>query len=126
MPKPKSLAGKYPITGGSGGRRCDCNAVLRDDACVLLADIDAESLKNRKASQFSRDLIHTVTMDVTNEQAVAASFAEIARTFGGIDVLVSNAGIASSASIEETTLVMESKYGHLQRGIFWYLALGCG
>ena len=111
MPKPKSLAGKIAlITGGSGGiGSAIATRFLRDDACVLLADIDAESLEKTAeslATQFSRDLIHTVTMDVTNEQAVAASFAEIARTFGGIDILVSNAGIASSASIEETTLAL--------------------
>jgi len=45
-------------------------------------------------------------MDVTNENAVAAAFAEAARHYGGIDILVSNAGIASSAPIEDTTVAL--------------------
>ena len=45
-------------------------------------------------------------MDVTAESAVEAAFAAVAVGFGGCDILVSNAGIASSAPIEETTLAL--------------------
>lgn len=43
-------------------------------------------------------------MDVTDEQAVSATFSAIATEFGGVDIIVSNAGIASSAAIEDTSL----------------------
>ena len=52
---------------------------------------------------------HAVTMDVTDESAVAAAFSDAAVEFGGIDILVSNAGIASSAPIEETSLALWNK-----------------
>jgi NAD(P)-dependent dehydrogenase (short-subunit alcohol dehydrogenase family) len=48
-------------------------------------------------------------MNVTDENAVAAAFAEISVEFGGVDILVSNAGIASSASVEETSLDLWNK-----------------
>ena len=50
-----------------------------------------------------------VLMDVTDEKAVAAAYAETAVEFGGVDILVSNAGIASSAPVEETTLALWNK-----------------
>ena len=51
-------------------------------------------------------VVRTVEMDVTNEDAVAHAFAELAVAFGGIDILVSNAGIASSAPVEQTSLAL--------------------
>jgi NAD(P)-dependent dehydrogenase (short-subunit alcohol dehydrogenase family) len=61
------------------------------------------------AGRFSADVVRTVVMDVTDEAAVIAAFAETAVAFGGVDILVSNAGIASSAPIEETTLALWNK-----------------
>jgi len=48
-------------------------------------------------------------MNVTNEAAVASAYADLAVEFGGIDILVSNAGIASSAPVEDTTLDLWNK-----------------
>ncbi len=109
MPKPKSLAGKVAlVTGGAGGiGSATAERFLREGACVVLADIDADALGSTSenlAARFSKDVVRTVVMDVTSEAAVAESFADAAREFGGIDILVSNAGIASSAPVEETTL----------------------
>jgi NAD(P)-dependent dehydrogenase (short-subunit alcohol dehydrogenase family) len=76
---------------------------------VVLADIDAEALDRVKAelsARHSPDVIRAVVMDVTREDAVASAFAAAAREFGGIDILVSNAGIASSAPIEDTSLAL--------------------
>jgi len=74
---------------------------------VLLADIDAEALE-RAAQNLSgrhgRDVVRTVSMNVTKEEEVIAALAHAAAEFGGIDILVSNAGIASSAPVEQTTL----------------------
>ena len=54
-------------------------------------------------------LVRTVLMNVTDENAVAAAHDETAVEFGGLDILVSNAGIASSAPVEETSLALWSK-----------------
>ncbi|MCK7611729.1 bifunctional rhamnulose-1-phosphate aldolase/short-chain dehydrogenase [Roseibium sediminicola] len=109
MPKPKSLAGKIAlVTGGAGGiGSATAERFLREGACVVLADIDAGALAaaaDNLSSRYSKDVVRSVTMDVTSEEAVADSFASAALEFGGVDILVSNAGIASSAPIEETTL----------------------
>ncbi|WP_417670034.1 bifunctional rhamnulose-1-phosphate aldolase/short-chain dehydrogenase [Roseibium sp.] len=114
MPKPKSLAGKIAlVTGGAGGiGSATAERFLREGACVVLADIDAEALKaagDNLAGRYSTDVVRTVSMDVTSEEAVAASFAGAALEFGGVDILVSNAGIASSAPVEETTLDLWNK-----------------
>ena len=73
----------------------------------MLADIDetalAETAENLSA-RYSADVVRTVTMNVTDEAAVVSACSNIAAEFGGVDILVSNAGIASSAPIEETTL----------------------
>lgn len=109
MPKPKSLAGKIAlVTGGAGGiGSATAERFLREGACVVLADIDAAALAaaaDNLANRYSSDVVRSVTMDVTSEDAVAESFAGAALEFGGVDILVSNAGIASSAPIEETSL----------------------
>ncbi|KZM47592.1 bifunctional rhamnulose-1-phosphate aldolase/short-chain dehydrogenase [Labrenzia sp. OB1] len=114
MPKPKSLAGRVAlVTGGAGGiGSATAERFLREGACVVLADIDAEALTataENLEGRFSKDVVRTVTMDVTSEDAVAGSFARAAMEFGGIDILVSNAGIASSAPIEETSLELWNK-----------------
>jgi NAD(P)-dependent dehydrogenase (short-subunit alcohol dehydrogenase family) len=56
------------------------------------------------AKQFGKDVVRAVACDVTDEAQVQAAFAYAAREFGGLDVLVANAGIASSAPIEQTTV----------------------
>ena len=111
MPKPKSLAGRVAlVTGGAGGIGAATAArFLREGACVMLADIDADALKIAQdglAGQFGRDMVRSVQMNVTNEAQVVRAYAEMAVEFGGIDILVSNAGIASSAPIEDTSLAL--------------------
>ena len=56
------------------------------------------------SSAYGKDVVTGVALDVTDETAVEAAFAEAALAFGGLDILVSNAGIASAAPIEETSL----------------------
>jgi len=114
MPKPKSLAGRVAfVTGGAGGiGRATAERLMAEGACVVLADIDANALADTMAD-FSRryggDNVRSVTLDVTKEEAVASTFAEACIEFGGVDILVSNAGIASSAPVEDTTLAMWNK-----------------
>ncbi len=114
MPKPKSLAGQVAfVTGGAGGiGRATASRLVGEGACVVLADIDAAALEATKADfekGFGKDSVRGVLLDVTKEEAVATAFAAACVEFGGIDILVSNAGIASSAPVEETTLAMWNK-----------------
>jgi rhamnulose-1-phosphate aldolase/alcohol dehydrogenase len=109
MPKPKPLAGKIAvITGGAGGiGSATAERLLSEGACVMLLDRDAEALEDRTRElqkQSGKDRVRSATCDVTQETQVRAAFAQCAREFGGLDILVANAGIASSAPVEETTL----------------------
>ncbi len=111
MPKPKALAGRVAlVTGGAGGiGSATAERLLREGACVLLADIDgeaAESVAAQLAKAHGADVVRSVAVDVTNEAQVIAAYAAAALEFGGIDILVSNAGIASSAPVEQTTLAL--------------------
>ena len=114
MPKPKSLAGRIAlVTGGAGGiGSATAERYLSEGACVMLADINGDSLDATTANleqRFGKDVVRGVIMNVTDEAAVAAAFAETAVEFGGVDILVSNAGIASSAPVEETSLELWNK-----------------
>jgi rhamnulose-1-phosphate aldolase/alcohol dehydrogenase len=111
MPKPKSLAGRIAlITGGAGGiGYATAERLAGEGACVVLADIDAVSLKSAHenlSKRFGSDQVRSVELNVTDEKAVISAFTEASVELGGIDILVSNAGIASSAPIETTELSM--------------------
>ncbi len=111
MPKPKSLAGRVAfVTGGAGGiGRATATRLIAEGACVVLADIDQTALDGAQADfakRFGADAVRSVKLDVTDEQQVAEAFTQGLVAFGGIDILVSNAGIASSAPVEETDLAM--------------------
>ena len=111
LPKPKPLAGKIAvITGGAGGiGSATAERLLGEGACVLLLDRDAAALEDRARElqkQSGRDRVRSAVCDVTEEAQIRAAFAQCAREFGGLDILVANAGIASSAPVEETTLEM--------------------
>ena len=109
MPKPKSLAGRVAlVTGGAGGiGRAIAARLMGEGACVVFADIDAKSLEDTVAEfrqQFGRDAATGVVADVTDEKAVEAAFREAVLSYGGLDILVSNAGIASASPFEDTSL----------------------
>lgn len=109
MPKPKALAGRVAlVTGGAGGIGSATAArYLSEGASVVLADIAKDALEaaeGQLSAQFGADVVRSVIMDVTDEAAVERAFAEACVAFGGVDILVSNAGIASSAPVEETSL----------------------
>jgi NAD(P)-dependent dehydrogenase (short-subunit alcohol dehydrogenase family) len=109
QPAPKPLAGRVAlITGGAGAiGRAVAERLLAHDACVMLLDIDAAGLEDAQsdlARRFSQDRVCIARCDVTDEVSVANAFDRIASRFGVVDIVVSNAGIASAASIEETLL----------------------
>ncbi len=124
MPKPKPLVGKVAlVTGGAGGiGAATARRLLADGACVMLVDRDAASLETAEASlkgAHGKDVVRSAVADVTDEAQVQAAFDACALEFGGIDILVANAGIASSASIEDTTVALWRKnYDVLAEGYF--------
>ncbi|MCP8884323.1 bifunctional rhamnulose-1-phosphate aldolase/short-chain dehydrogenase [Devosia sp. XJ19-1] len=114
MPKPKSLAGKIAlVTGGAGGiGKATAARLLREGACVVLADIDQTALDNATeelSGVFGKDFVRPVNINVTKEEQVLSGFAHAVVEFGGLDILVSNAGLASSAPIEDTSLELWNK-----------------
>jgi rhamnose utilization protein RhaD (predicted bifunctional aldolase and dehydrogenase)/NAD(P)-dependent dehydrogenase (short-subunit alcohol dehydrogenase family) len=109
LPQARSLQGKIGlVTGGAGGiGGAVARRLLADGACLLLTDIDGSALRQvvtELQQAHGADRVRGCQSDVTNEAAVRASFACAAREFGGIDILVSNAGIASASPVDETTL----------------------
>jgi rhamnulose-1-phosphate aldolase/alcohol dehydrogenase len=124
MPAPKPLVGKVAlVTGGAGGIGAATAArLMADGACVMLLDRDEAALNDVRggfAKQFGKDVVRSAHCDVTDEAQVQAAFDACAREFGGLDILVANAGIASSAPIEETTVELWRKnYDVLAQGYF--------
>ena len=124
MPKPKPLAGKIAlVTGGAGGiGRATAERLLSEGACVMLLDRDAALLGEASSilqQVAGKDVLGTAVCDVTDEAQVLAAFQACAREFGGLDIAVANAGIASSAPIEETSVELWNRnYSVLAEGYF--------
>src|SRR5580704_10627902 len=96
------------ITGGAGGiGRAIAERLLADDTCVVLLDNDTDALARTAdefAAKFGKDRIRVIRCDVTDEASVVRAFAFTAREYGGVDIVVSNAGIASAAPFDQTTI----------------------
>jgi rhamnulose-1-phosphate aldolase/alcohol dehydrogenase len=124
MPAPKPMVGRIAlVTGGAGGIGAAIAArLMAEGACVMLADRDAGAVQevcNGFAKRFGKDVVRSVACDVTDEKQVAAAFECCAREFGGLDILVANAGIASSAPIKDTSVALWRKnYDVLAEGYF--------
>jgi len=124
MPRPRSLVGRIAlITGGAGGiGLATARRLLAEGACVLIADRDVAALTATDADlvkAYGRDIVRSVSCDVTDEQQVRTAFDTCAKEFGGLDILVANAGLASSAPIEETTVALWQKnFDVLAQGYF--------
>lgn len=108
MPKPKSLSGKIAlITGSAGGiGKAIARKFAEEGACVIVNDIDANRLAetNNKFNQlFGPDAYASVLLDVTKPETIQDAFNLAALSFGGVDIIVNNAGLSISKPLEKHT-----------------------
>jgi rhamnulose-1-phosphate aldolase/alcohol dehydrogenase len=108
MPVAKSLSGKVAlITGSAGGiGKAIAKKFAEEGACVILNDMNAERLAEAKEEfekQFGKDIVAADILDVTNDDTIQKTLATAALAFGGVDIVVNNAGLSISKSIEDHT-----------------------
>ncbi|MYT71899.1 MULTISPECIES: bifunctional aldolase/short-chain dehydrogenase [unclassified Streptomyces] len=106
MPKPKPLATRVAlVTGaGSGIGRAIAHRLSAEGACVVVADLNAEGAAAVAGELGGTDRAIAVTVDVTSEEQIAEAFKAAALAFGGVDLVVNNAGISISKPLLETTV----------------------
>src|SRR6202167_4495537 len=104
-PRPKPLAGRIALVtgGGSGIGRATAQRLAAEGACVVVADRDSEAASTVAGDLGSADTAVPLTADVTSEDDVAAAFAAAALAFGGVDLVVNNAGLSISKPLTETS-----------------------
>ncbi|KQY48146.1 bifunctional rhamnulose-1-phosphate aldolase/short-chain dehydrogenase [Cellulomonas sp. Root137] len=105
MPKPKPLATRVAlVTGaGSGIGRAIAERLAAEGACVVIADLNLEGAQEVADSLGGPDVAIAVKADVTSEEDIARLIAETSLAFGGIDLVVNNAGLSISKPLLETT-----------------------
>jgi rhamnulose-1-phosphate aldolase/alcohol dehydrogenase len=105
MPKPKALATRVALVtgGGSGIGRAIAHRLAAEGACVVVADRDAEAAATVAGEIGSADVARSVAADVTSEAEIGAAFAAAALAYGGVDLVVNNAGLSISKPLAETT-----------------------
>jgi rhamnulose-1-phosphate aldolase/alcohol dehydrogenase len=121
MPAPKPLATRIALVtgGGSGIGRAVARRLAAAGACVVVADRDAEAAAAVAAELGSTDVAVPVTADVTDETAVAAAVAAAGLAFGGLDLVVNNAGLSVSKPLVETTVAdWDRQHEVMARGSF--------
>ncbi len=105
LPKPRPLATKVAfVTGaGSGIGKAIAHRLAAEGACVVVADIDGASAEAVAEELGGPDRAISVVADVTDEAQVIAAFERATLAFGGIDIVVNNAGLSISKPLLETT-----------------------
>ncbi|MFD5635631.1 bifunctional aldolase/short-chain dehydrogenase [Streptomyces sp. NPDC127077] len=105
MPKPRPLATRVAlVTGaGSGIGRAIAERLVAEGACVVVADLDTGSAERVAAELGGPDKAVAVAVDVTSEEQIAEAFKSAVLAFGGVDLVVNNAGISISKPLLETT-----------------------
>ncbi|MFF7361841.1 bifunctional aldolase/short-chain dehydrogenase [Streptomyces sp. NPDC008125] len=105
MPKPKPLATRVAlVTGaGSGIGRAIAHRLVAEGACVVVADLNAETAAAVAEELGGPDKAVAVTVNVTSEEQITEAFRAAALAFGGVDLVVNNAGISISKPLLETT-----------------------
>jgi rhamnulose-1-phosphate aldolase/alcohol dehydrogenase len=105
MPKPKPLATRVAlVTGAAGGiGKAIAQRLAAEGACVVIADLDQQKASDAAAEIGTADVAVGVAADVSDGDAVAAAFREAVLAFGGVDLIVNNAGLSISKPLLETT-----------------------
>ena len=105
MPKPKALATRIAlVTGaGSGIGKAIAHRLAAEGACVVVADLNAKSAAEVAEELGGRDVAVAVSVDVTSEEQIRAAFDAAVLAFGGVDLVVNNAGISISKPLLDTT-----------------------
>ncbi|MFT3844569.1 MAG: bifunctional aldolase/short-chain dehydrogenase [Lacibacter sp.] len=106
MPKPKTLSGKIALITGSGGGigKAIAKKFAEEGACVILNDMNAERLAEAKEEfikQFGKDVVAADILDVTKDDTILQTLDTSSLAFGGVDIVVNNAGLSISKSIED-------------------------
>ncbi len=106
LPRPKPLATRVAFVtgGGSGIGAATARRLAAEGACVVVADRDLAAAEKVAAELGSADRAVAVQVDVTSEEQVAAAVRQAVLAFGGVDLVVNNAGLSLSRSLLETTV----------------------
>jgi rhamnulose-1-phosphate aldolase/alcohol dehydrogenase len=125
QPKPKALSGRVAmVTGSAGGiGKAIAKKFAEEGACVVLNDINEERLASAKEEfikKFGKDSVATTLLNVTDVKSISSAMDAAALAFGGVDIIVNNAGISISKTIENHTLEDWDKlYDILVKGQFF-------
>ncbi|CAM5642773.1 Bifunctional aldolase/short-chain dehydrogenase OS=Streptomyces rochei OX=1928 GN=G3I25_08325 PE=3 SV=1 [Streptomyces rochei] len=105
MPRPKALATRVAlVTGaGSGIGKAIAGRLVAEGACVVVADLNAENAARVAEELGGADKAVAVTVDVTSEEQIVEAFRAAVLAFGGVDLVVNNAGISVSKPLLETS-----------------------
>jgi rhamnulose-1-phosphate aldolase/alcohol dehydrogenase len=105
MPQPKPLATRIAlVTGaGSGIGKAIAERLAAEGACVVVSDLNAESAAEVATGIGGTDVAVSVALDVSNAEQVSAAVDAAVLAFGGLDLVVNNAGLSISKSLLETT-----------------------
>ncbi|MEO8823653.1 MAG: bifunctional aldolase/short-chain dehydrogenase [Ginsengibacter sp.] len=124
MPKAKPLSGRVALITGSGGGigKAIAKKFAEEGACVIINDINEERISttvDEFEKLFTKDNIASLKLDVTNQQTIEEAIKSTSLAFGGVDIVVNNAGISISKPIEEhTTEDWNKLYDILVKGQF--------
>lgn len=121
MPKPKPLATRIALVTGaaSGIGKAIAQRLAAEGACVVIADLDAEKARAAAEEIGSADVAIGIAADVTDESAVQAAVDATVLAFGGIDLVVNNAGLSLSKSLLDTTSAdWDLQHNVMARGSF--------
>ena len=124
MPKPKSLSGRVALVTGSAGGigKAIAKKFAEEGACVIINDINVERLQaalKEFTNIFGKDTAASTVLDVTNMETIDKAMTAAAIAFGGVDIIVNNAGISISKSIAEHNITdWDNLYNILVKGQF--------